>query len=101
MKAQIVAFRRANADFAWYAEKYRKHCTLPNAAQATGEQLRPIWSELSRDIKAWPPSNNFSVENIRELLPTFKAAKAIGGTARAESFVDVTFTQQALKELGA
>jgi NitT/TauT family transport system substrate-binding protein len=100
MKAVIVASRRANTDFAWYVEKYRKHCTLPNAAQSTEEQLRPVWGELSREIKAWPPSNNFSVENVRQLLPVFKAAQAIAGTANADALVDITFTQQALKELG-
>ena len=100
MKAVITACRRANTDLPWYVDKYRKHCTLPNAAQATEEQLRPVWSELSQEIKAWPPSNNFSIENIRQLLPVFKAAQAIAGTASAESFVDVTYTEQALKELG-
>jgi NitT/TauT family transport system substrate-binding protein len=100
MKAVITASRRANTDFAWYAEKYRKHCTLPNAAQATDDQLRPVWSELSREIKAWPPSNNFSADNVRQLLPVFKAAQAVAGTASADAMVDVTYTQQALKELG-
>lgn len=99
MKAVITASRRANNDLAWYVEKYRKHCTLPNAAQASEDQLRPVWSELSREIKAWPPSNNFSADNVRQLLPIFKAAGAIAGTANPDAMVDVTFTQQALKEL--
>ena len=100
MKAVITASRRANDDFAWYAEKYRKHCTLPNAAQATDDQLRPVWTELAREIKAWPASNNFSADNVRQLLPVFKAAQATAGTANADALVDVTYTQQALKELG-
>ena len=100
MKTVIVAFRRANTDLPWYVDKYRKHATVPAAAQATEEQLRPFWSVLSQEVKAWPPSNNFSVENFRQLLPTFKAAQAIRGTVKAEDVVDVTFTEQALKELG-
>ena len=101
MKATITAFRRANTDLAWYTEKYRKHATIPKAAEATEEELRPLWRGLAQEIKAWPPSDDFHLETFRELLPIYKAAEAVAGTVKIEQVVDTTYTEQALKELGA
>jgi len=99
MKAMITAHRRANTDFAWYANMYRKYSTLPKAAEATDEQIRPFWQALAHEIKAWPPNNNFSIEPFRELMPTFMAAEAIKGTVKLEQVIDTSYVEQALKEL--
>jgi NitT/TauT family transport system substrate-binding protein len=99
-KATITAFRRADGELAWFGEKYRKHATIPKAAEATDESLRPLWSGLARDVKAWPPSMELNVEAFRELLPVYKAAEAVAGTVKVEQVVDTSFADQALKELG-
>ncbi len=101
MKAVITAFRRANADFAWYLEKYRKHGSLPKASEASADEVRPVWQKLAQEVKAWPPSNGFSSEHFRDLLPVYKAAGAIEGTIKVEQVVDTSYVDQALKELGA
>ena len=100
MKAQLVAFRRANADLDWYVEGYRKFVTLPNAAAATKDAIRPQWETLSTVVRAWPPDGNFSVQNFRELMPVFKAAGAIKGTLQIERVIDASYVQRAAKELG-
>ena len=100
MKAMMTAHRRANTDFPWYASMYRKYSTLPKAAEATDEQIRPFWQTLSQEIKAWPSDNNFNLETFQELMPTFKAAEAIKGTVKLEQVIDTSYVQQALKELG-
>ncbi len=99
MKAVITAFRRANTDFPWYLEKYRKHATLPRAAEATAEELRPLWQGLVQEVRAWPPSNDFTVEHFRELVPVYRAAGAIAGTVKVEEVVDPLYVGRALKEL--
>jgi NitT/TauT family transport system substrate-binding protein len=101
MKATLTAFRRANTDLPWYVEKYRKYATIPKAAEATEEELRPLWRGFVEDVKAWPPSNDFHVETFRELLPVYRAAEAVAGTVKLEQVLDTSFTEQALKELGA
>jgi NitT/TauT family transport system substrate-binding protein len=101
LKATITAFRAANNDLGWYAEKYRKHCSLPNASEATQEQLRPAWRTLVEEVKAWPPSLNFSTDHYRQLLPIYKAAGAITKDVDVEQVIDTTYATQALKELGA
>lgn len=101
MKAVVTAFRRANTDLPWYVEKYRKHATLPKAAEATEEELRPLWQGLVAEAKAWPPTNDFAVEHFRELLPVYRAAEAIAGTVKVDAVIDTSYVAQALKELKA
>jgi NitT/TauT family transport system substrate-binding protein len=101
MKAVLMGFRRAHADFGWYLEKYRKHATLPKANEATPDEIRPLWRALAQDLKAWPPSNEFNIEHFRELLPVYKAAGVIEGTIKLEQVIDPSYVDQALKELGA
>ncbi len=100
MKTVMIASRRANHDLPWYTEEYRKHATLPNAGQATAEEIRPLWRKLADEVKAWPPGNAFRVEDFRELLPVYKAADAILGTVKVDQVVDTAYAEQALKELG-
>jgi NitT/TauT family transport system substrate-binding protein len=100
MKAVMIASRRANHDLPWYVEEYRKHVTLPNANQATAEELRPLWRKLADEVKAWPSTNALRVEDFRELLPVYKAAEAITGTVKVEQVVDTSYAEQALKEVG-
>lgn len=100
LKANITAFRRANRDLAWYAKSYREHATLKDAKGATEESLRSVWEQLAREIKAWPNDMNFGLQAFQEVLPAYKAAGAIQGTARVEQIVETRYVAQALKELG-
>jgi NitT/TauT family transport system substrate-binding protein len=100
MKATFTAFRRADFNLPWYVGEYRKYATLPDAGQATAEGLRPLWRRLVDEVKAWPRSVTLRVEDFRELLPVYKAADAITGAVKVEQVVDLSYAQQALKELG-
>jgi NitT/TauT family transport system substrate-binding protein len=100
LKAQLVAFRRANTDFDWYLESFRKYATLKDADKAAAATLRPIWEKLRTEIGAWPADGNFSVAAIQAMLPACKAADAIRGTVKVEDVVEPRYLVQAQRELG-
>ena len=100
LKANLIAFRRANTDFDWYLESFRKYVTLKDADKTSAETLRPIWEKLRNEVRAWPNDGNFSVAAIQAMLPACKAADAIRGTVKVEDIVEPRYLQQALKELG-
>ena len=101
LKAHLLAFRRASKDFAWYADQYRKYSTNPDAAKESNEALRPVWDTLVQKINSWPGAMEpFTVENFKGLLPVYKAADAIQGTANIEKVIDRSYLDQAVKELG-
>jgi NitT/TauT family transport system substrate-binding protein len=100
LKANLTAFRRANGDFDWYLESFRKYVTLKDADKTSAETLRPIWEKLRNEVRAWPADGNFSVGAVQAMLPACKAADAIRGTVKIEDVVDTRYMQQALKELG-
>lgn len=100
LKANLMAFRRANKDFAWYADEYRKQSTVKDAAKTPDETIRPVWDILRQQVNAWPANmDTFTVENFTELIPVYKAAEALEGTVNVEKVVDRTYLGQALKEL--
>ncbi len=101
MKSVITASRRANHNLPWYVGEYHKHATLPHAADATAEELQPLWRKLVDDVKAWPPTNAFRKDDYPELLPVYKAAEAILGTVKVDQVIDTAYTDQALKDLGS
>lgn len=100
IKATTLGFRRANRDFNWYLQMYRKYATLPDAKDATEATLRPLWSRLSTEIRAWPDYNVVSARDFRELMPLYKAVGDITGSARVDQVVDTSYAEQAMKELG-
>lgn len=100
LKATTLAFRRANRDFPWYLDAYRKYATLPGAKNATAESLRPEWQRLVREIKAWPDDNILTAADFSELLPLYREAGDISGNLRMEDIVDTSYAERALKELG-
>jgi NitT/TauT family transport system substrate-binding protein len=99
-KAMITAFRRANAEFDYFAAGFRKHATVTDAAKATDDDLKPIWQKLSRDIKAWPNDGGFRREDFKALLPVYRQAGAIKAEPNVDRVIDTRFVEQALKELG-
>jgi NitT/TauT family transport system substrate-binding protein len=99
-KAMITSFRRANADYDYFAAGFRKYATVPDAAKVTDEKLKPIWQKLSRDIRAWPNDGGFKREYFQELLPVYRKAGAIKGTPDLNRVIETRFVEQALQELG-
>jgi NitT/TauT family transport system substrate-binding protein len=101
IKATLVAFRRANRDFDWFAMMYRKHSTIKDAQKTTDETLRPVWETLTQQVKAWPDRmETLTVENVNNLVPVYKASGALAGTVDIARALDLRYLQQALKELG-
>jgi len=100
LKANILAFRKANSDFDWYLQMYRKYASLKDAKDASEASLRPNWQRMKDDIKAWPNDMKFTMQEAQGLVPAYKAAGAIRGTARVEDVVEPKYAEQALKELG-
>lgn len=100
VKAVIKSFRLANRDLGYFADKYRKYATVKHAKTTTDEQLRPIWSQLVNDIKAWPDDGGFKRSYFQKLVPTYKAAGALSKDPDLNKVVDTRFVEAALKELG-
>ena len=100
LKAEMTAFRRANADLNWYTEAYRKHVTLKDAKTATPEQLQPLWEGLTREIKAFPPVMELKLEYWNDLLPAYVQAGAIEGKVKVASVIEGSLAKQAASELG-
>lgn len=99
LKATTLAFRRANRDFNWYLQMYRKYATIPKANETTEETLRPLWSKLVNDVRAWPDYNILTAKDMNDLIPIYKAAGDIKGTLDLKSVVDNSYAEQAMKEL--
>ncbi|MBV8600248.1 MAG: ABC transporter substrate-binding protein [Candidatus Eremiobacteraeota bacterium] len=100
LKATTLAFRRANRDFGWYAQMYRKYCTLPDAKEITDAKLRPLWQKLTTEVKAFPDQPVLSGRDFNELIPIYRAAGDIGGTFKMGEIVDSSYAETAMKELG-
>jgi len=99
-KAMITSFRRANADYGYFATGYRKYATEPDAATVTDAALRPVWQRLSTEVHAWPDDGGFRREYFKELLPVYRQAHAIKAEPDLNTAVEPRFVDQALQELG-
>ncbi|MBC5809756.1 MAG: ABC transporter substrate-binding protein [Candidatus Eremiobacteraeota bacterium] len=99
LKATTAAFRRANRDYNWYAQMYRKYATVPKANETTDEVLKPLWHKLVNDVRAWPDYNILTANDMRDLLPLYKAVGDIKGTVNAKDVIDHSYAEQAMKEL--
>jgi len=99
IKAMIKSFRMANTDFGYFANGFRKYATVPDAAKATDETLKPIWQKLSVDIRAWPNDGGFKREYFKELFPIYRKAGAIKGEPDLK-VIETRFVEQVLQELG-
>jgi NitT/TauT family transport system substrate-binding protein len=100
IKAQMIAFRKANSDLSWYTANYRKHVTLPNAKDATEDGIKPVWETLSKTIGAWPTRTEVKAEYFDELLPVYKQADAIQGKIKLDQVLETSLASQAASELG-
>ncbi len=100
LKVNIAAFRRANTDFAWYADIYRRYATLPDVAKESDASIRVLWDGLANDVKSWPAQDGPDPDDIERLIPLYKSAGAVRGTVKARDFVVLDYVKQALSELG-
>ena len=100
LKANLLAFRRASKDFAWFADEYRKYSTNEGAAKAPDDTIKPVWDILVKQVNAFPGAmESFTVQNFKDLVPVYKAAEALEGKVDVAKVVDRTYLDQALKEL--
>ena len=100
LKANLMAFRKASSDYAWFAAEYRKHSTVEKAAQQGDDVIKPVWEILVKQVNAFPGAmETFTVQNFKDLIPVYKAAEALEGKADVEKVIDRTYLDQALKEL--
>lgn len=100
IRAQLKSFRRANDDFGWYADMFRKYTTAPNGKSMGDDQIKAGWEILSRDVKAWPGSmETLTVENFENLLPVFKETGALNGTIDMSKALDLSILEEAKKGL--
>jgi NitT/TauT family transport system substrate-binding protein len=101
LKAEMVAFRKADDDIDWYTAQYRKHVTLKDAKDATVDGVRPLWEGLTKEIKAFPRVMELDLDDWRELVPVYIQAEAVQGKIKVEQVIDPSFAKQAVSELGA
>lgn len=100
LKANLMAFRKASSDYAWFAAQYRKHSTVEKAAQQGDEVIKPVWEILVKQVNAFPGAmDTFTVQNFKDLVPVYKAAESLEGKVDVEKIIDRTYLDQALKEL--
>ncbi|MEJ0070671.1 MAG: ABC transporter substrate-binding protein [Pseudomonadota bacterium] len=100
VKATLIAFRKTNADFAWYEEKYRKYNSSKEARTAPTATIQETWRLLRDEVKGWPDDmETLTVENFVSLKPAYQAAGAIKGTVDFAKLVDRSILDQALAEL--
>src|SRR5262245_55838117 len=101
LKAEMTAFRKANADLNWFTEGYRKHATIKDAKAATPEQLKPLWEGLTKEIKAFPPVLDMKLEYWTDLMPAYVQAGAIDGKVKPAQVIEPSLAKQAASELGS
>lgn len=99
LKANIAAFRRANTDYDWFAQIYRRYATVPDK-EKQDSVVRPLWDGLAHEVNSFPPQDGPSPDDIERLIPLYKAAGAVRGTVKARDFVILDYVKQALSELG-
>lgn len=101
LKATLIAFRKANSDFDWYAKRYRRYATIHGARTASDETIRSVWETLRGPVGAWPSDMNFSVANAQRLLPALQGTGAVKGNIDFAKFMLPQYLHQALTQLSA
>ena len=100
LKASIQSFRRAQTHPTWYSAAFRKYGTQSDMAKASDAEIEAIRKKLAEEVNAWPKDMNHRVKVYQELLPIYKEAGAVQGTADVTKVVETRYVQQALQELG-
>ena len=101
MKGIITASRRATSDFNYYKASFLKHASIKDKDKMPEAEMRSYWNTLAREIGVWPSDNGFRASNFEQLLPYYRAAKAVDNRPLdIKAAMDTSIVAQALKELG-
>lgn len=100
LKATLTSFRKANESLSYFSEGYRKYATIKDAKSATEAELKPVWEQLSKQVKAWPNDGGFRLKYFEELLPVYVKAGTVKRGANIARVIDTQYIDKALKELG-
>ena len=100
LKQNILAFRKANLEFKWFCNGYRRLVTLPGASKEQNAAIRPVWETFVKTIKPWPNDGLLTAADIAALVPLYRDVGAVKGTADPMKFVTTEYTKQALAEIG-
>ncbi len=100
LKAALTAFRNTDSDYGWYRSQVTKYASSKDLKEAGDDFLRPIWSSLTRDIKAFPRDmETLTPDQVATVIPVYKAASALNGTVDLNKLIDRTYLDLAIKEL--
>lgn len=100
IQAHVEAFRKANTDFAWYAEQFRKYSTIKDTASATDDQIRAAWEPLKDIVNAWPNDmETLSAEAFGALNDPYVKAGVLDAPIDMSTVVDRTILDEALANL--
>ena len=99
LKAQLIANGKANADFAWYVDRYRKFSTDKAAASYSDAEINDKWVLLRNEVKSWPVPMTLIKSDYAKLLPSFQLAGVPTDKVDINKLIDDSFLKQAQKEL--
>lgn len=101
IQAHVAAFRKANSDFGWYAEQYRKYATLKDANKASDDDIRAAWDPLKNVVKAWPNDmETLTAEGFDALNDPYVKAGVFDAPIDMATVVDRSLLDEALANLG-
>lgn len=100
IQAHVDAFRKANTDFGWFAEQYRKYATIKGAAEATDDKIRAAYDPLRDVVNAWPSDmETLSAEAFDALNDPYVKAGVLDAPLDLATVVDRSILDEALANL--
>jgi hypothetical protein len=78
---------------------YRKYGTKKNMKTASDAEIEVVRQALGQDIGCWPDDMKHSLSIYQQLIPVYKSANAVKGTADLSQVVETKYVEKALKEL--
>ncbi|WP_320533578.1 ABC transporter substrate-binding protein [Robbsia andropogonis] len=101
IKAGLTAFRKTDADFAWYQAETAKYASSKDLKTADEATLKPVWTTLTTTMNAFPRNmETLTADQVAKVIPYYKSAGALRGTVALHKVIDRTYLDRALKELG-
>ncbi len=100
IKAGLTAFRKTDADFAWYKAETGKYASSKDLKTADDATLKPVWTTLTQTMNAFPKNmETLTADQVAKVIPYYKEAGALQGTVDLRKVIDRTYLDRALKEL--
>jgi NitT/TauT family transport system substrate-binding protein len=101
LKSTLTAFRKTDADYAWYKARVADYASSKELKAAPDDFLKPVWKTLITEVKAFPPQMEpMTPEQFAKTLPVYKENGALKGTVNLHKVIDRRYLEQAIKELG-